>query len=343
MTCSLQLVATVIGHDQRVWQAKWNPAAKLLASCSADRSVRLYHYTQKENAITVDLAAVIETGHRRSVRSIAWAPSGKSLATASFDSTIGIWEPVNGSAGSASTEWECSSTIEGHENECKCVSYSTTGTLLATCGRDKSVWIWEVQPDSEYECISVLMEHTQDVKCVAWHPTAEVLVSASYDNTLKLYMDDPADDWYCFATLKGHASTVWCATFSPCGKFLASCSDDGNIIVWRPTNDDDSIVGDWKEVCRFAGHTGPIFSISWAERNPMDKDAVGLLASGGADGSIYLWVVKPGGTTAEKVACIENAHEADINSVDWSEGEGGGLYLASASDDGLVKVWQLQC
>jgi WD40 repeat protein len=58
------------------------------------------------------------------------------LTTASFDSTIGIWVSEEG-------EWECVSTLEGHETECKSVGYSCTGTLLASCSRDKTVWIWE--------------------------------------------------------------------------------------------------------------------------------------------------------------------------------------------------------
>jgi WD40 repeat protein len=160
------------------------------------------------------------------------------LATASFDASTAVWTERGG-------DWECVAVVEGHENEVKSCAFSPSGSLLATCGRDKTVWIWECQPGFDFECVAVLHGHTQDVKQVKWHPTEDVLVSVSYDNDVRVWEEDPdGDDWSCARVVSekegGHGSTVWSAAFETRARGnhatgdlrMATCSDDRNIVVW---------------------------------------------------------------------------------------------------------------
>ncbi|EKM75671.1 hypothetical protein AGABI1DRAFT_132063 [Agaricus bisporus var. burnettii JB137-S8] len=339
---SVSLVAELPGHDDRAWAVAWNPSRPILASCSADKSVRLYSYSS--SALKFDHVTTIPTGHAKTVRSIAWSPSGKTLATGSFDSNIGIWEQENvGEDELGAGEWECMTILEGHETECKGVAYSSTGTLLASCSRDKTVWVWEVHPDADFECLGVMMEHSQDVKCVAWHPSEEILASGSYDDTIKLHIDDPTEDWYCFTTLIGHTSTVWSLAWSPKGSYLASASDDKTVRIWRRTEQYK-----WETVLTINAHDRTIYAVSWSKGRPKSgAGGLGWLATAGGDGSIKIWeLTEETGSEPSIAHCLiavlPSAHGVhDVNAISWCPREGMEDVFATTGDDGVTKVWRV--
>lgn len=143
------------------------------------------------------------------------------------------------------------------------------------------------------------------------------------------------------------SETVWSLAWSPCGRFLASGGDRGGIRLWARTgsNPDSEMV----EVVHTSAHRGVCYSLSWGTGG--EEGGAGLLASAGGDGRIIVWQIKAvegegclAAPMIAPVAAMKEAHgSADINSVVWNiraDGKGAGM-LASAADDGSVKVWRI--
>nr|QSX72229.1 cytosolic iron-sulfur assembly component 1 [Halisarca dujardinii] len=335
MSASLECIATLEGHKERVWNVSWNPSGSLLASCGGDKTIRLWGLEGDGYVCK----GILGDGHQRTVRSVSWSPCGRKMASASFDATVGIWENKSG-------EFEQTATLEGHENEVKSTCWSPNGALLASCSRDKSVWIWEViEEDDDFECKSVIHSHTQDVKCVKWHPSEDMLASCSYDDTVKVYKED-VDDWSSFQSLDGHSSTVWAIDFSGNGDRLASCSADKTVKIWKCYKPGNAlgvqVEGQdpkWMCICTLTGyHSREIYDISWSQG--------GQIVTGCGDD--YLRVFEedpssagsPNAPTFNQVCSVERAHGMDINGVSWHPKQHD--LLASCSDDGTVKIWRFR-
>ncbi|CAL7935439.1 unnamed protein product [Xylocopa violacea] len=332
---TLVLKQSLSRHRGRVWNVCWHPKGIYLASCGEDKTIVIWGKQNNAQDRKWVVKAILTESHTRTIREIAWSPCGNYIASASFDATTAIWDKKSG-------QFECNTTLEGHENEVKSVSWSCSGQLLATCSRDKSVWIWEVNND-EYECAAVINAHTQDVKKVRWHPNEEILASASYDNTVMIFKEDAADnDWSCVATLPSHTSTVWSLAWDKQGNRIATCSDDQTVKIWqeyKPGNETGILTTNsgstWKCVCTISGyHTRTIYDIDWCK-------TTGLLVTACGDDIIRIFKEDsdsdPHQPTFTMVCSMDTAHTQDVNSVQWNPTVPG--QLASASDDGLVKIW----
>ncbi|KAF8782914.1 probable cytosolic iron-sulfur protein assembly protein CIAO1 [Argiope bruennichi] len=330
---SIVQIAELSGHKDRIWSVSWNPSGTLLASCGADKTIRIWG----KSGNSWESLAILTDAHLRAIRSVAWSPNGSLLASASFDGTTCIWDRRGG-------EFECVANLEGHDNEVKSVGWSASGRFLATCSRDKTVWIWEVEEDNEYDCASVLACHSQDVKRVRWHPLEDILASASYDDTIRFYKED-VDEWAMLQTLTSHTSTVWAIDFNNVGDMMASCSDDKTVKIWRqylpgnsegvPTTGEDPA---WKCVCTLSGyHERAIYDVSWCP-------ATDLIATACGDNGIRVFKEAPDSDphspTFNLVAADRDTHDQDVNCVHWNAKTSG--LLASGGDDGIVRLWEVK-
>ena len=77
-------LGSVPGHFGPVNAIAFSPDGKMLASGSADNTIKLWDTTTKKQIKTLE-------GHNKEVTSIAFSPNGKMLASGSVDKTIKIW------------------------------------------------------------------------------------------------------------------------------------------------------------------------------------------------------------------------------------------------------------
>jgi WD40 repeat protein len=276
-------VATLIGHEDRVWHVEWHPTGDILATCSGDKAVRLWSRCAADAATSRSPKALpagdadrhwkciqtLDGEHSRTVRCVSWSPDGERLACASFDGTVTVWRKA-----SPQFAMEVESVLDGHDSEVKAVAWDHTGSLIATCSRDRSVWVYEreaLEPmpgddgdgdgdgaagEVDFTCAGVLQGHAQDVKTVTWVPgSSRHVVSAGYDDVVKVWEESAKrkDDWHCVQTLVGHEGTVWGLAFQKIAasdaaaaeaRVLVSGSSDCTLAVWRQVVQSTKVGGD---------------------------------------------------------------------------------------------------
>lgn len=115
------------GHESTVRGVAFSPDGKLLASCSSDRTIKLWLLTSGKLLKTL-------TGHRSSVRSVAFTPDGQTLVSGSLDNTVRMWDVQSGAE---------RVSLTGHTSSVKSVDMSADGRFFVSGGNDNTVRIWD--------------------------------------------------------------------------------------------------------------------------------------------------------------------------------------------------------
>lgn len=324
------------GHTDVVTSVAFSPDSALVASASADGSIRLWSIDggeciQEIQSDGVWLTSVVFSpdstliasgsgdpstvsiwhvstgdriqrlyGHSHTITSVAFSPD--STLIISYDYTVRLWR-----IGSD----ECVRELKCHFDWVTAAVFSPNSAFIASASDDSAVRIWKVDTG---ECVKVFEGHTDSVLAIAFSPTSAQLLSAGQDRTVRLWQVSSGE---CIQVFEGHPDWATATAFSPDLKMIASSCGDSTVRLWR--------VGSGKCVQELKGHD------SWVTSVAFSPDSTRLVSSC-HDKSVRLWQV--GSEDSREVETPGNPVTSLATSPDLK-------LLVSASRKGAPQLWDL--
>ncbi|WP_235526510.1 DnaJ domain-containing protein [Nostoc piscinale] len=154
---------TLNGHTDAVLYVAISSDSKVLASGSADKTIRIWDCTTWKQ---LD----IFTEHSAAVNTLLITPDGYSLISGSTDTTIKLWNLHTR---------KLVQTLTGHSEAVLSLAMSADGQILASSTR-KTVKLWHIPTGN-------LLQTLPGFSPVAFTPDSQMLVSGGNGGTIKIW------------------------------------------------------------------------------------------------------------------------------------------------------------
>ncbi|KAL3900819.1 MAG: hypothetical protein SGCHY_001071 [Lobulomycetales sp.] len=253
-----------------------------------------------------------------------------SLKSRSNSATGTVREPL-------SSEYGVVKKFSAHDAEIHCIQTSRDGALIATGSQDKRLNLFDARTGSLERSLSGSM---QGIMSIQFNQANDQILGTSSDNSIKIWNLNTARLAH---SLTGHIGKVFTACFA--NSQVISGSHDRTIKVWDvargyysanrqvlTTSRDNSLkLVDCRMYRVVQTFTAPQFKtgLNWT-KSCYSPDAVHV-ASGSADGSLFVWNVVTG--ALEKII---QAHKSPVVGVVWSPLGGNTIYSAERDQNVCV-------
>jgi WD40 repeat protein len=133
-------------NNETVYSVNYSSDAKWLAASYGNSTIRIFNTAGSTGYLpTQRLRAQASNTDGLPTTSVKWRPnaptSAYELASACTDGSVHLWKWVDPSDTNAFVEHTARCAEEG--NETMCIDYSPDGTLLASCGSDKTLRVYD--------------------------------------------------------------------------------------------------------------------------------------------------------------------------------------------------------
>lgn len=278
------------GHEDMIHDAQMDYYGKRLATCSSDRTVKIFEVVENTQTLVATLA-----GHEGPVWQVDWAHPkfGSILASCSYDRKVIIWKETNGA-------WNKLFEFSEHKSSVNSVQWAPHewGLTLACASSDDSFSIIYYS-DGSWRYKRIESAHNMGCNSVSWAPavnpgslveggsrtaisTVKRLVTGGGDSLLKIWREESDNNWTLEEKLEGHSDWVrdvaWCPSVGLPISRIASCSQDCKVIIWSK---DESVGGKWNSVV-LKTFSDVVWHGSWSITGD-------ILAVSGADNKVTLW------------------------------------------------------
>jgi len=276
------------GHEDMVHDAQMDYYGTRLATCSSDKSVKIFEVKDGTQTHVADLR-----GHEGPVWQVAWAHPrfGSILATCSYDRKIILWREDR--AANGAVVWNKMHEVTNHESSVNSVCWAPQeyGLILAAGASDGAISIVSLnQSTNQWEMDKISNAHTIGCNAVSWAPFnptgVKRFVSGGCDNVVKVWRYDETESrWIEESRMEGHSDWVRDVAWAPSigggsegRSVIASCSQDRRVVIWSK---DSEASTQWtqKELHSFED---VVWHVSWSVSGNM-------LAVSGGDNKVSLW------------------------------------------------------